>query len=133
MGRLSDTSRRGVLKDFLASGAAHRVQLEQLPFSTPPISTLTRGSLEAPQVCGAKEPLVPEPLRVEGRAAQGQGAFETQKRCHPRLHKAARIRGLGVCAEISNTFHRTVCPFSARHLVITCLAPETRKLTARYA
>src|SRR5215207_190433 len=106
MGRLSDTSRRGVLKDFLASGAAHRVQLEQLPFSTPPISTLTRGSLEAPQVCGAKEPLLPEPLRVEGRAAQGQGAFETQTRCHPRLHKAARIRGLGVCAEISN-FLRT--------------------------
>src|SRR5215203_1279121 len=104
MGRLSDTSRRGVLKDFLASGAAHRVQLEQLPFSTPRISTLTRGSLEAPQVCGAKEPLLPEPLRVEGRAAQGQGAFETQTRCHPRLHKAARIRGLGVCAEISKAY-----------------------------
>src|SRR5829696_4372033 len=103
MGRLSDTSRRGVLKDFLASGAAHRVQLEQLPFSTPPISTLTRGSLEAPEVCGAKEPLLPEPLRVEGRATQSQGAFETREGCHPRLHQTAWVRGLGICVEISNT------------------------------
>ena len=37
----SPIHRGGALKDFLASGAAHRVQL---PFSTPPISTLTRGS-----------------------------------------------------------------------------------------
>jgi hypothetical protein len=40
----SPIHRGGAVKDFLASGAAHRVQLEQLPFSTPPISTLTRGS-----------------------------------------------------------------------------------------
>jgi ABC-type proline/glycine betaine transport system permease subunit len=35
--------------------------------------------------------VMPEPLRVEGRAAQGQRAFETQVRCHPRLHQAARV------------------------------------------
>ena len=58
--------------------------------------------MEAPQVRGVEEPLLPEPLRVEGRITQGQGALEAQKGCHPRLHKAARIRGLGVCAEISN-------------------------------
>jgi hypothetical protein len=57
--------------------------------------------MEAPQVRGVEEPLLPEPLRVEGRITQGQGALEAQKGCHPRLHKAARIRGLGVCAEIS--------------------------------
>src|SRR5437868_1226091 len=28
-------------------------------------------------------------------------AFEAQEAHHPRLHKAARIRGLGVCAEIN--------------------------------
>jgi hypothetical protein len=32
------------VKDFLASGASRRLQLEQLPFSTRPISTPTRGS-----------------------------------------------------------------------------------------
>src|SRR5215218_10464251 len=66
-----------------------------------PGSQPRRGGMEAPQVRGVEEPLLPEPLRVEGRITQGQGALETQKRCHPRLHKAARIRGLGVCAEIS--------------------------------
>ena len=34
----------GPVKDFLASGAASRVRLEQLPFSTLPISTPMRGS-----------------------------------------------------------------------------------------
>src|SRR3712207_1653334 len=53
------------------------------------------GSLEAPQVCGVEEPLLPKPQRVEGRATQGQGASETQKGCHPWLHKAAGIRALG--------------------------------------
>src|SRR5215203_6324715 len=66
-----------------------------------PGSQPRRGGMEAPQVRGVEEPLLPEPLRVEGRITQGQGALETQKRCHPRLHKAARIRSLGVCAEIS--------------------------------
>ena len=44
LGRLSDSSRAGVLKDFLASGASSRVQLEQLPFSTLRISTPTKES-----------------------------------------------------------------------------------------
>jgi len=54
----SPIHRGGAVKDFLASGAASRLQLEQLPFSTLQISTPTRGSLEAPQVRGAKEPLL---------------------------------------------------------------------------
>src|SRR5687767_15174557 len=70
------------VKDFLASGAASRVQ-----------------SLEAPEVRGAEEPLLPAPRAVEGRATQGQGALETQKRGHPGLHQAAGIRALDVCAE----------------------------------
>jgi hypothetical protein len=103
LGWFADTHRGGAVKEFLASGAASRLQLEQLPGSMLRISIPRRGSLEAPQVCGVEEPLLPEPLRVEGRATQGQGALERQKGCHPRLHKAARIRALGVCAEISNT------------------------------
>ena len=40
----SPIHRGGAVKDFLASGAASRVQLEQLPFSTHQISTLMRES-----------------------------------------------------------------------------------------
>ena len=40
----SPIHRGGAVKDFLASGAARRVQLERLPGSTLRISTLTRGS-----------------------------------------------------------------------------------------
>jgi hypothetical protein len=54
-------------------------------------------------VCGAKEPLLREPHGVEDRAAQGQRAFEPQKRRHPRLHQTARIRGLDVHDEISKS------------------------------
>ena len=98
----SPIHRGGALKDFLASGAAEgRLKLEQLPFSKLLISTPMRESLQAPEVRGTQERLLPDPFRTAYRAAQGQGAFETQKRCHPRLHQAARIRGLGVCAEIN--------------------------------
>jgi hypothetical protein len=38
----SPIHRGGAVKDFLASGASSRLQLEQLPFSTLRISTLTR-------------------------------------------------------------------------------------------
>jgi hypothetical protein len=38
----SPIHRGGAVKDFLANGAASRLRLEQLPFSTPPISTPTR-------------------------------------------------------------------------------------------
>jgi hypothetical protein len=58
-------------------------------------------------VSGAKEPLLKEPRGVKGRAKQGQGALETQKRGHPRLHQAARIRGLGICAELSKSVYPT--------------------------
>ena len=43
--------RGGALKDFLARGAASRVQLEQLPFSTLRISRPRRRDLQAPQEC----------------------------------------------------------------------------------
>jgi len=39
MGRLADPSRRGVLKDFLASEAARRLQLEQLPGYAPDLNS----------------------------------------------------------------------------------------------
>jgi DDE superfamily endonuclease len=86
----SPIHRARAVKDFLASGASSRLKLEQLPFSTRPISS-RGGDLEVPQVRGAKEHLLPEPLGVEGRATQSQGAFETQKRCHPRLHQTTGI------------------------------------------
>ena len=54
----SPIHRGGAVKDFLASEAASRVQLEQLPFSTLQISRPRGGDLEAPQVRGAKEPLL---------------------------------------------------------------------------
>jgi transposase len=40
----SPIHRGGAVKAFVASGASSRLQLEQLPFSTRPISTSTRGS-----------------------------------------------------------------------------------------
>ena len=40
----SPIHRGGAVKDFLASGASSRLQLEQLPFSMLRISTLMRGS-----------------------------------------------------------------------------------------
>src|SRR5215208_6035362 len=53
-------------------------------------------------MCGVEEPLLPERRAVEDRAAQSEGAFETQEARHPRLHKTAGLRGLDVWAEISN-------------------------------
>src|SRR5215218_10139627 len=53
-------------------------------------------------MCGVEEPLLPERRAVEDRAAQSEGAFETQEARHLRLHKTAGLRGLDVWAEISN-------------------------------
>src|SRR3712207_2021250 len=100
MGRLSDTSRTGG-QGFsgerggsqAATGATTRLRSGPQP---------RRRDLEAPQVRGAKEPQLPEPRGVEGRAAQGQRALETQKRCHLRLPQTARFRALDVYDEISN-------------------------------
>ena len=99
----SPIHRGGAVKDFLSSGALQAAATgatTRLRSGSQP----RRGSLEAPQVRGVEEPLLREPRGVEGRATQGQGAPQTQERCHPRLHKAARIRGLDVCAEISKGF-----------------------------
>jgi hypothetical protein len=42
-------------------------------------------------------------VKSDGYVPQGQGAFETQKRRHPRLHQTARLRGLGGSAEVSRS------------------------------
>ena len=97
----SPIHRSRAVKDFLASGAARRVHLEQLPFSMLQISTPMRESLKAPQMRGVEESLLPEPRAVEGGATQSQGAIETQEARHPRLHKTTRLRALDVWAEIS--------------------------------
>ena len=57
--------------------------------------------MEAPQMRGVEEPLLPEPRAVEGGATQSEGAIETQERRYPRLYKTAGLRGLDVWAEIS--------------------------------
>src|SRR5215208_7655385 len=58
--------------------------------------------MEAPQMRGVEEPLLPEPRAVEGGATQSEGAIETQEARYPRLHKTAGLRALDVWAEISN-------------------------------
>src|SRR5215217_2226719 len=57
--------------------------------------------MEAPQMRGVEEPLLPEPRAVEGGATQSEGAIETQEARYPRLHKTAGLRALDVWAEIS--------------------------------
>src|SRR5215211_512395 len=58
--------------------------------------------MEAPQMRGVEEPLLPEPRAVEGGATQSEGAIETQEARYPRLHKTAGLRSLDVWVEISN-------------------------------
>src|SRR5215207_7974601 len=77
--------------------------------------------MEAPQMRGVEEPLLPERCAVEGGATQSEGAIETQERRYPRLHKRAGLRGLDVWAEISNWHHpgaltgyRRGCPYPGR-------------------
>src|SRR5215204_5893945 len=57
--------------------------------------------MEAPQMRGVEEPLLPEPRAVEGGATQSEGAIETQEARYPRLHKTAGLRSLDVGVEIS--------------------------------
>lgn len=101
----SPIHRAEVVKGFLADGAAARVQLEQLPGYAPELNP-DEGILEASEVCGAQERLLLESLGTAGRATQSQGALEAQKARYPRLHQAAGLRGLGICAEISNVAGR---------------------------
>jgi DDE superfamily endonuclease len=86
----SPIHRSGAVKDFLASGAASRVRLEQLPGYAPDLNP-DEGIWKAPQVRGDEEPLLSESLGVEGGATQSEGALEAQKRGHPRLHQAAGL------------------------------------------
>src|SRR5215211_2650912 len=58
--------------------------------------------MEAPQMRGVEEPLLPEPRAVEGGATQSEGAIETQEARYPRLHKTAGLRSLDVWVEISS-------------------------------
>jgi hypothetical protein len=54
---------------LLRSGAARRVQLEQLPVYAPDLNP--DEGIYKHLKCGVEEPLLPEPFRVEGRTAQG--------------------------------------------------------------
>src|SRR5215207_4963090 len=67
--------------------------------------------MEAPQMRGVEEPLLPEPRAVEGGATQSEGAIETQEARYPRLHKTAGLRSLDVWVEIS-TFGTYTLPAS---------------------
>src|SRR5215218_7961922 len=69
--------------------------------------------MEAPQMRGVEEPLLPERCAVEGGATQSEGAIETQERRYPRLHKRAGLRGLDVWAEISNSRTPSFAPFAS--------------------
>jgi transposase len=97
----SPIHRGRMVKDFLASGASSRLQLEQLPGYAPDLNP-DEGVWKHLKCVELRNLCWPEPRGVEDRATQGKGAFEAQEAHHPRLHKAARIRGLGVCAEINN-------------------------------
>src|SRR5215208_7794434 len=75
--------------------------------------------MEAPQMRGVEEPLLPEPRAVEGGATQSEGAIETQEARYPRLHKTAGLRSLDVWVEISRSCAMlrvppTPCPGSPR-------------------
>jgi transposase len=88
----SPIHRGRAVKEFLASGASSRLQLEQLPGYAPDLNP-DEGIwkhlkyVELKNLCCQSR----EPLRVEGRATQSQGAFETQEGCHPRLHQTAGV------------------------------------------
>src|SRR5215216_1137311 len=101
LGWFADSSRRG----------AHRFPCQRGSFSaaTRKVARLRsrsqprRRDLQAPQVRGAKEPLLCESLselKVELRKAKER---LRHKRGHPWLHKAARVRGLDACDEIHST------------------------------
>src|SRR5215217_8596217 len=74
--------------------------------------------MEAPQMRGVEEPLLPEPRAVEGRATQSEGAIETQEARYPRLHKTAGLRSLDVWVEISSESCLAIeglgCPWAMR-------------------
>ena len=69
----SPIHRAQAVKDFLASGASQRLQLERLPGYAPDLNPDEGISASPSEVCGAKEPLLPESLRelkVELRKAK---------------------------------------------------------------
>lgn len=72
-----------------------------------------RGGLEAPEVRGAKERVLPEPARTEPRVAQSQGAAQAQGACHLWLHQTAGILRLDVRAGISKGVGP--CPMTDPH------------------
>src|SRR5215204_2082093 len=78
--------------------------------------------MEAPQMRGVEEPLLPEPRAVEGGATQSEGAIETQEARYPRLHKTAGLRSLDVWVEISNTMLLGAMPFVVEALLWTTIA-----------
>ena len=97
----SPIHRGRAVKDFLASGASPRLQLEQLPGYAPDLNP-DEGVWKHLKCVELKNLCCQSLAEVEDRAAQSQGAPEKQKRCHPRLHQTAGVRGLDVRAEISS-------------------------------
>ena len=91
----SPIHRSKAVKEFLKGGAAERIRLEQLPGYAPDLNP-DEGIWKHLKYTELKEPVLPEPCRVEDRATQGKGAVETQEARHPRLHPATGLRGLGV-------------------------------------
>jgi transposase len=74
--------------DFLASGAASRLQLELLPGYAPE-SNPDEANWKHLKYVELKKRLLPEPLGVTQGVTQSQRALETQEARHPRLHPAA--------------------------------------------
>jgi transposase len=88
------------VKEFLASGAENRLQLEQLPGYAPDLNP-DEGVWKHLKYVELKNVCCHSLSELRNRAAQGQRAFETQKRRHPRLYQAAGLRGLDGSAEVS--------------------------------
>ena len=98
----SPIHRGKAVKDFLSSGAASRLQLERLPGYAPDLNP-DEGIwkhlkyVELKNVCCGSL----AELRLELRKAKER--LRHKRARHSRLHQAAGIRGLGVCAEISRS------------------------------
>ena len=72
----SPIHRGQAVKDFLASGAASRLKLEQLPGYAPDLNPDEGIWKHLKYVESSRMSAARAPLGVEERAAQGQGAFE---------------------------------------------------------
>ena len=96
----SPIHRGRAVKEFLASGAASRLKLEQLPGYAPDLNP-EEGiwkhlkCVELKNLCCQSL----SELKVELRKAKER--LRHKRDVISRVHKAARLRGLDVCAEVS--------------------------------